>query len=153
MSISKKRKKEKHAIKRYSLFSIDNNNSERSTTLNNNIKSNEGNSHKKNSLINTETELKINKLMDKFNIDKKLQKNSVHDLIKGRIFKNLKNYLVMKEQKYNTIFESNDDFSTTKAQKEFSFKKKLDILSKKKLNILKDITTKLFNIEIITKKI
>ena len=152
LSVSMKKQKEKGAIKKNSLFSINDNNLEQSTILKNNIKSNEGNSHKKNSLINKETELKINKLMDKFNTDKKLQKNSVHDLIKGRIFKNLKNYLVMKDQKYNTIFENNDDFSTTKEQKDFLFKKKLDILSKKKLNILTDITPKLFNTERITRR-
>jgi hypothetical protein len=91
---------------------------------------------KKNSVINTEIELKINKLMDIFNTDQKLQKNAAYDLIKGRMLNKLKNCLVLKEQNYNNTFENNDDYSTLKKQKEFLLKRKYELLSKKKINII-----------------
>ena len=79
LSISKKRQKEKK-ITRNSINTIS---TDKSSNLNAKIKIIEEKLNKKNSLINTETELKINKLMDIFNTDKKLQKNAAYDLIKG----------------------------------------------------------------------
>ena len=148
LSISKKRQKEKKNYRN----SINTISTDKSSNLNTNIKIIEENMNKKNSLINTETELKINKLMDIFNTDKKLQKNAAYDLIKGRMFSKLNNYLVLNEQNYNALLENNDDYSTTKKQKEFLFKKKYELYSKKKLNIITESTPKLFNTERITRR-
>ena len=122
---------------------------------NSNIINKEDNTNKKyrkNSIINTEIELKMNKIMGLFNIDKKPKKNAEYDLIKGRMFNKLKNNLVLKVQNYNNTFESNDDYSTIQKQKEFLQKKKYNLLSKKKINIITDSIPKLFNTERITRR-
>ena len=115
----------------------------------NNIKNSE---NKKNSIINTETELKINKLMDIFNTDKKLQKNAAYDLIKGRLFNKLKNCVVLKNETFNSTFENNDDYSALKEQNEFFQKRKYELLSKKKINIITNTNPKLFRNERITRR-
>ena len=155
LSVTKKKQEEKQKSRKNHLISINGSESEKSSKINNNyIKLIEDNKKitKKNSIINTETELKINKLMDIFNTEKEVKKNSFYDLIKGKMFKKLKNHLVLKEPNYNTIFENNDDYSTVREQKEFFLKKKYDLLSKKKLNIITESTPKLFNNERITRR-
>ena len=130
-SLTKKKKIEKkNSVSSNITKSIEN-----LTTINNNNNNKiikENHITKKNSVINTEIELKINKLMDIFNTDQKLQKNAAYDLIKGRMLNKLKNCLVLKEQNYNNTFENNDDYSTLKKQKEFLLKRKYELLSKKK---------------------
>jgi hypothetical protein len=108
--------------------------------------------NKKHSMIDTETELKMNKIMALFNMDKKLKKNAEYDLIKGRMFNRLKNYLILKEQNYDNTYENNDDFTLIQKQKKYFEKKKYDLLSKKKINIITDSNPKLFNTERITRR-
>jgi len=150
-SLTKKKKKEmKNSVSSNITKSIEN-----LTTINNNNNNKiikENHITKKNSVINTEIELKINKLMDIFNTDQKLQKNAAYDLIKGRMLNKLKNCLVLKEQNYNNTFENNDDYSTLKKQKEFLLKRKYELLSKKKINIITNTNPKLFNTERITRR-
>ena len=150
-SLTKKKKKEmKNSVSSNITKSIEN-----LTTINNNNNNNiikENHITKKNSVINTEIELKINKLMDIFNTEQKLQKNAAYDLIKGRMLNKLKNCLVLKEQNYNNTFENNDDYSTLKKQKEFLLKRKYELLSKKKINIITNTNPKLFNTERITRR-
>ena len=137
-SISKKKLKQ---IKRDSISKINNNKEESSEKKN-----------KKHSMLNTETELKMNKIMALFNIDKKLKKNAEYDLIKGRMFKRIKNYLILKAHNYHNTYENNDDYSLIQKQKEYCQQKKYDLLSKKKINIITDSIPKLFNTERITRR-
>lgn len=144
-----KKKKLKNEIAFNNSTTIKSNNKKNNTI---NIKNVEMFMNKKHSIINTETELKINKLMDIFSNDKKLQKNSAYDLIKGRLFNKLKNCVVLKNQNFNSTFENNDDFSCLKEQKEFFQKRKYSLLSKKKINIITNSSPKLFNNERITRR-
>ena len=132
-----------------------NNNNNTINSISTNICVNkEDNKTKRNSVINinTEAELKLKKFLEKFNIEKKPKKNAEYDLIKGRMFNKLKNYLVLKEQNYNTTFDNNDDYSTLQKQKEFLQQKKYDYLTKNKINIITDIYPKLFNNERSTRR-
>ena len=118
----------------------------------NNIIKEELSKIRRNSVINTETELKMNKFLEKFNLDKKQKKNAEYDLIKGKMFNRLKNYLVLNEQSYNTTYDNNDDYSSLQKQKEFVSKKRYDFLTKKKINIITNSQPQLFNTERITRR-
>ena len=121
------------------------------TNINNIIKE-ELSKVRRNSVINTETELKMNKFLERFNLDKKQKKNAEYDLIKGKMFNRLKNYLVLNEQSYNTTYDNNDDYSSLQKQKEFILKKRYDFLTKKKINIITTSQPQLFNTERITRR-
>ena len=121
------------------------------TKINNIIKE-ELSKVRRNSVINTETELKMNKFLERFNLDKKQKKNAEYDLIKGKMFNRLKNYLVLNEQSYNTTYDNNDDYSSLQKQKEFILKKRYDFLTKKKINIITTSQPQLFNTERITRR-
>ena len=121
------------------------------TNINNIIKE-ELSKIRRNSVINTETELKMNKFLERFNLVKKQKKNAEYDLIKGKMFNRLKNYLVLNEQSYNTTYDNNDDYSSLQKQKEFVLKKRYDFLTKKKINIITNSQPQLFNTERITRR-
>ena len=121
------------------------------TNINNIIKE-ELSKIRRNSVINTETELKMNKFLERFNLVKKQKKNAEYDLIKGKMFNRLKNYLVLNEQSYNTTYDNNDDYSSLQKQKEFILKKRYDFLTKKKINIITNSQPQLFNTERITRR-
>lgn len=121
------------------------------TNINNIIKE-ELSKIRRNSVINTETELKMNKFLERFNLDKKQKKNAEYDLIKGKMFNRLKNYLVLNAQSYHTTYDNNDDYSSLQKQKEFVLKKRYDFLTKKKINIITNSQPQLFNSERITRR-
>lgn len=145
--------------KNYMISTYNTNNTQNSISTNavnntniNNIIKEELSKVRRNSVINTETELKMNKFLERFNLDKKQKKNAEYDLIKGKMFNRLKNYLVLNEQSYNTTYDNNDDYSSLQKQKEFILKKRYDFLTKKKINIITTSQPQLFNTERITRR-
>ena len=119
-------------------------NNTKNSISSNNINNKEDNKIMRNSLINTEAELKMKKFMEKFNIENGSKKNVEYDLIKGRMFGKLKKYFVSKEESYNTTFDNNDDYSIFQKQKEFLQQKKKEYLSQNKINVITDRYPKLF---------
>ena len=125
-----------------------NSNKKRETLNTNNITT----SIKNNIINNTQTELKMNKIIEKFNTDKNSQKNYAYDLIKGRMFNKLKNYYVKTIQDFSTALENNNDFGFVKTQREYTYQKKIDLLSKKKVNIITDRSSSVMQSEKITRR-
>ena len=131
-------------------FSINksNSNKKRETLNTNNLTS----PLKNNIITNTQTELKMNKIIEKFNVDKNTQKNFAYDLIKGRMFNKLKNYYVKTIQDFSSTFENNNDFDFVKTQREYTYKKKLELFSKKKINVVTDRSPSIIQSERLTRR-
>ena len=158
-SLSKIKSKTNNNNKNYMISTYNTTNTQNSISTNainntniNNVIKEELSKIRRNSVLNTETELKMNKFLERFNLDKKQKKNAEYDLIKGKMFNRLKNYLVLNEQSYNTTYDNNDDYSSLQKQKEFILKKRYDFLTKKKINIITNSQPQLFNTERITRR-